>query len=308
MSVSPAQWSQIHYQKLKNMNFAICCVSSTVRHIHSCMELGIVLSGQVKVSAANTTYTAQAGKVLLFNSYEEHVLEPLPQVQILFLQLAPDFGKVYFAKVSRLEFDAHPLDEEIAQQIKAPILAAAETFFREPEAFGMECASLVTRVMTILLRNVPYRTSSDAEHMGKKKRVGRQQRIAAYVEEHIREKLTLSQLAKSEGITTAYMSHIFAELFETSFQDYLSHLRLQSAVPLLKKSNIYMVDICMECGFSDTRYLNAVCQKEYGCTATELRKKMQDINWQDPHEEFPKEELTYDDAASLQILQDFLNR
>ena len=308
MSVSTAQWTQVHYQKLKNMNFAIYDTGSTVRHIHSCMELGVVLSGQVKVSVSDTIYTAQAGKVLLFNSYEEHILEPLPQVQILFLQLAPDFGKVYFAKVSRLEFDAHPLDEEIAQQIKPLILAAAETFFQEPEAFGMECASLVTRAMTILLRNVPYRTSSDAEHMGKKKRVGRQQRIAAFVEEHIREKLTLAQLAKSEGITTAYMSRIFAELFETSFQDYLSHLRLQSAIPLLKKSDVYMVDICMECGFSDTRYLNAVCQKEYGCTAAELRRKMQDPNWQDPHDKPLVEDAIYDDAVSLQILQDFLNQ
>ncbi len=308
MSASPARWTQIHYQKLKNMNFAIYSLDSTTCHVHSCMELGIVLSGQVKVSVANKTYTAQAGKVLLFNSYEEHILEPLSQVQILFLQLAPDFGKVYFAKVSRLEFDAHPLDDEIARQIKTPILAAAETFFREPEAFGMECASLVTRAMTILLRNVPHCTISDTEHVGKKKRVGRQTRIAAYVEEHIREKLTLTQLAKSEGITTAYMSRIFAELFDTSFQEYLSRLRLQKAIPLLKKSNIYMVDICMECGFSDTRYLNAVCQKEYGCSAAQLRRMMQDPDWQDPHDKVPTEELIYDDADSLQILQDFLNR
>ena len=306
MSTTPAQWIQIHYQKLKNMNFAIFRLTGATHHVHSCMELGLVLRGSVQVTVGEASYCAQTGDLVVINAYEEHILEPAPETDILLLQLAPVFGKAYFAQVSRLEFD-NRLDPQIAEQIKEPLLAAAESFFSEPAAYGMECVGLVAQAMTVLLRNVPYRTNNDAEHMGKKKRVGRQQRIAAFVEEHIREKLTLSQLAKSEGITTAYMSRIFAELFDVPFQDYLSRLRLQKAMPLLKKSDIYMVDICMECGFSDTRYLNAVCQKEYGCSAAQLRQQMQDPNWQDPHEEPQVEEMVYDDATSLQILREFMN-
>jgi len=141
--------------------------------------------------------------------------------------------------------------------------------------------------------------------MIKKKKIGRQQRIASFVEQHYREKLTLSQLAQSESITTAYMSRIFAELFHTSFQEYLSRLRLQKAIPMLKNTSIYLVDICMECGFSDTRYLNAICQKEYGCTATQLREQMQDPDWVDPKQVPHLREEQYDNATSLQLLQEF---
>ena len=74
---------------------------------------------------------------------------------------------------------------------------------------------------------------------------------------------------------------------------------------MLKKSDVYLVDICMECGFSDTRYLNAVCQKEYGCSATQLREKMQDPGWKDPFEVLPEYEELLDDPAALAALDNF---
>jgi len=61
----------------------------------------------------------------------------------------------------------------------------------------------------------------------------------------------------------------------------------------------------MECGFSDTRYLNAICQKEYGCTATQLREQMQDPDWVDPKQVPHLREEQYDNATSLQLLQEF---
>ena len=141
--------------------------------------------------------------------------------------------------------------------------------------------------------------------MAKKKKISRKQRIAGFVEQHYRDKLTLTQLAQAEGITTAYMSRIFGELFCTTFQEYVSRLRLQKALPMLKKTDFYLVDICMECGFSDTRYLNAICQKEYGCTASQLREKMQDPAWQNPFEILPENEIFLDDKDAICALQEY---
>ena len=307
MSTSPAQWVQINYQKLKNIHISLCHITRGEKHVHSCLELGIVISGSAKVTAGKCSYVAAPGDLVLFNAYEEHKLEPQPHLQMLYMQFAPGFGKAYFAQVSSLEFENDPslLDPQAGDKIRNAILATADSFYREPAAYGMECAGHAAQILTTLLRFVPYQVNSDTEHMGKKKRVGRQRRIAAFVEDRYREKLTLTQLAESEGITTAYMSRIFAELFGMPFQDYVSRLRLKKAIPLFKKETVYLVDICMECGFSDTRYLNAVCQKEYGCTAAQLRQKMLDPTWQDPHEQnLPADEI-YDDETSLQLLKHF---
>lgn len=308
MSSTAAQWVQIQYKKLKNINFSLCNVSQDGWHVHSCVELGVVLSGQVQVTAGKDTYVATAGSLMLFNAYEVHNLVPMPQAEILYLQVAPGFGKEYFSQVASLEFDTNMAawDPQLRQRLVSLILDGARAFFGQPPAFGAECIGHVAQIMTLVLRGVPYRIHDDMDLMGKKKRIGRQQRIAAYVEQHYKQKLTLTQLAQSEGITTAYMSRIFAELFGTSFQDYLSLLRLRRAMPQLKNPAIYLVDICMECGFSDTRYLNAVCQKEYGCSATQLRKRMQQPDWQDPHDRPVAQEEIYDDAKSLRIVESFM--
>lgn len=309
MTQTNADLVQVRYQKMKNINFCTTRITHSSFHAHSCLEIGVVLSGCVQVDCNDRTYEARTGSLLLFNAYEVHCMTPQPEAVVLLLQLAPSFGREYFARVASVEFEC-PLvtvSAETKQQILDTILAAAKVFYSEPEVFGMECAGLVAQVVTAVLRNVPYKVSTDSEYMSKKKRIGRKQRLASFVEQHYREKLTLTHLAQSEGITTAYMSRIFGELFRTSFQEYLSTLRLQKALPMLKKPSIYLVDICMECGFSDTRYLNAICQKVYGCSATELREQMQDPNWQDPNEPPQEKDEQFDDATSLQLLQAFAN-
>lgn len=308
MTASTAELVQVRYQKLKNVNFEVVPIVTKHHHVHSCPEFCVVLEGQLTYTASGATYRAGPGSLLLCNAYEVHCLEPEPAATVLFLHLAPGFGKDYFARMVNVEFDCDPtrIADPAHKEILRPILAAALAYFSEPEAFGMECAGWVSHAVTALLRNIPYRLSTDAEFLAKKKKIGRKQRIASFVEQHYREKLSLTRLALEEGITTAYMSRIFGELFLDSFQEYLSKLRLQKALPLLKQTSIYLVDICMECGFSDTRYLNAICQKEYGCSAMELREKLQNPDWRDPHQEPMVEEVTLDDTESLRILRAYI--
>ena len=305
MTASSAELVQVRYQKLKNIHFSVSRLVHEQVHVHSSVELVLVLEGAIRATTGTHTYHCTTGDLLLFNSYETHRLTPQPEAKVLCLHLAPSFGKAYFARVVSIEFDYAPgcLSGELKDSLVSTILEAALVYYREPEIFGMECASLVSTAVTAILRNVPYKLNTDAEQMVKKKKISRKQRIASFVEQHYREKLTLSQLAQAEGITTAYMSRIFGELFTSSFQEYVSKLRLQKALPMLKKSSIYLVDICMECGFSDTRYLNAVCMKEYGCSAMELREKMQDPQWKDPYEPVPLDQEPLPQEESLRLLE-----
>ena len=307
MTESSAELVQVRYEKLKSINCAVARITKEFVHVHSSVEIGLVLNGALQVTTASRKYRVAAGELLLFNAYEVHHMVPEGEPRVLFLHLAPNFGKAHFVRFVRLEFDYAPkkLPEVVRLTVAEQLIKAAQVFFREPDAYGMECVGYVCMASTALLRSLPYTINSDPEHVAKKKRIGRKQRIASFVEQHFRDKLSLTQLAQAEGITTAYMSRIFGELFSTSFQEYVSHLRLQKALPMLKKSDVYLVDICMECGFSDTRYLNAVCQKEYGCSATQLRERMQDPGWKDPFEVLPEYEELLDDPAALAALDNF---
>lgn len=277
MSLSTAELVHVRYQKLKNIDFSVTCIREGHYHEHSSLEVGIVLRGTVTQQCNDRVRTVTPGGLLLFNAYDSHILSSDQGALVLLLQLAPGFGKEYFAGIANVEFDSSALDQlprQVSETIRNCLLSAAEAFFGEPKVFGMECAGWVTHMVTAMLRHIPYAISTDAEFMAKKKKIGRHQRIASFMEQHYRERLTLTHLAKAENLTTAYVSRIFGELFNMPFQEYLSELRLRKAMPLLLNPNMYLVDVCMECGFSDTRYLNAVCQKKYGCSAVQLRDRL----------------------------------
>ncbi len=309
MTSLSAELVQVPYPKMRNINFTVSRIIQEQVHVHSSVEVGLVLDGSMRIKTENLDYQASRGDIFLFNAYEIHRFVPDTQTTVLFLHLAPSFGKAHFVRFVSLEFNFKPnkLPDSVRAELGDKMIEGATVFLQEPDAYGMECAGLVCGVATMLLRNIPYTMNSDVEHMAKKKKIGRKQRIASYVEQHYREKLTLTQLAQAEGITTAYMSRIFGELFDKPFQEYLSRLRLQKALPLLKKSSVYLVDICMECGFSDTRYLNAVCQKEYGHSAIELREKMQKTDWQDPNDQPNENKEILDTQDALAALQSYIN-
>ena len=311
MTAVASELVQVRHQKLKNINFSVMDIHKGERHEHSSLELGLVLSGTVRLEQGQTTRSVSVGELMLFNAYDSHELYSEQGAQVLFMQLAPSFGTAYFSRIASVNFDTScivRLEKEHYDSICSKLLTAALTFFEEPEAYGLECAAWAAGLITVLLRCIPYQLSTETEVMAKKKKIGRQQRISGFLEQHYPEKLTLEQLAKAEGISNTYMSRIFAELFHKPFQEYLSEFRLTKALPLLMNPSIYLVDICMECGFSDTRYLNAVCRKQYDCTALQLRARL-------IRGEFtPLEEGTaaieaprYSDGESLQILRSYIN-
>ena len=114
----------------------------------------------------------------------------------------------------------------------------------------------------------------DGEHSEKELQKNRMQRLISYIDENYRQKITLSTLAAMEGITTTYLSHFFKKAFGVSFQTYLSTQRLEKALILMRDKSISMVDICMNCGFSDSRYLEAACKSFLGCTISEYRRRL----------------------------------
>lgn len=310
MTAATKELVQIGFGKLKNINIAVVALNNGRWHEHSGLELGLVLRGSVTVSRGDRVETFSTGDLIVINAYDSHIFTATADAKLLMVHLASAFGKDYFNRISGVEFDDSKLKQlpgEIYQDLVSNLLSAAKAYFQQPLAFGLECAGWCTHLVATMLRYLPFSLCSESEVTTKKKNIGRYQRISNYMEQHYRDKLTLSQLAQVEGITTAYMSRIFCELFHVPFQEYLSQLRLRKAMHLLAKPDIYLVDICMECGFSDTRYLNSVCKRSFGCSAVELREML--LRGQLPYgDQDPSsaQYTVYSDAESLELLDTFM--
>ena len=77
-----------------------------------------------------------------------------------------------------------------------------------------------------------------------------------------------------ERITTCHASHFIRKTLGISFQEYLNDIRFDHALRLLSQTDLSLLDICMESGFSGSRYLNQMFVKNFGCNAREYRASL----------------------------------
>ena len=141
---------------------------------------------------------------------------------------------------------------------------------------------------------MPHQTISNAVHQQQKQNYKRIRRISDYIDEHYSEKLLLRDIAEMENLSLTYLSHFFRDHFQMSFQEYLMHLRCERARQLLLLTDHNLLEICLECGFSDIKYLNKGFLEIYKTSPKELRRQS------------PKKESS-PDKSFLQSTQRFLS-
>ncbi|WP_243124629.1 helix-turn-helix transcriptional regulator [Enterocloster clostridioformis] len=112
---------------------------------------------------------------------------------------------------------------------------------------------------------------SDKEKNASQSKASRMRKIIHYIDEHYSEKLLLSDIALKEDLSLTYLSHFFKDYLGIPFQEYLAKIRCEKARQLLLLTDFPLLDICMSCGFSDSKYFNSGFRRQYGCSPKEYR-------------------------------------
>ena len=96
----------------------------------------------------------------------------------------------------------------------------------------------------------------------------------AYIKAHFAEPITLTELAKSIGITPEHLSRVFKRKTGFGFSEYLNMFRLQQAESMLKDDrSLRICDIAFACGFNDSNYFSKRFREIYGFTPSGFRKR-----------------------------------
>lgn len=291
-----SEYELIRYEKIRHMQIFIVCIHFRNAHVHRAWELALVLEGRASIRLKDQSFTAEPGDLFLFNPSQSHEIVSLQEtpVRILIVQTSTHFCGEYFPALGRVEFDRVALTG--AEGVARRMVDTARVFWEGAPYSQLTCVAQLCLLFRDLLEQVPHRTISDAELSSRKKKGDRLARITNYIEEHYYEPLRLSDLAKSEGVTTAYLSHFLRDNLDITFQDYLNITRFEKALQLIGDPGLSLLEICMECGFSDSRYLNKLFVQRFGCSAKEYRARLSRQG--SPEEPGPAQAM----AASEQIL------
>jgi AraC-like DNA-binding protein len=110
----------------------------------------------------------------------------------------------------------------------------------------------------------------DVETQGKKYRALR--RITEYINENFCDSVSLDTIAQETGLSRYYISHLFKELMNTTFVNYLNELRLSRAAMLLTTTDTPIIEIAGMSGFNNISNFNRAFKMYYDTTPSKYRR------------------------------------
>ena len=265
------EYELISHSKLADCTMFIVDMAYRPMHLHKELELCLVLNGSCRVSTDRQRFEAEPGEILLFDAGSSHELcASGTPARLLTLQISNGFCARFYPQIRGIRFGCRGLSACLSQaqlaELRRAMLLALVAYLRDKPESPFACMAQINAIFAILLSGTPYRVLSDTENMTQTRNAERMHRILHDLETHYAEPVRLSEIAKREGLTPTYLSHLFREQLHIPFQDYLARLRLEAAMLLLRQSDTTLTDAAYACGFSDPKYLNRSFQKNLGMT------------------------------------------
>ncbi|MBE9170096.1 helix-turn-helix transcriptional regulator [Pleurocapsales cyanobacterium LEGE 06147] len=95
--------------------------------------------------------------------------------------------------------------------------------------------------------------------------------VTDYINNHLAQSIKLKDLAASLGISQFYFSRLFKKSTGISLQSYVIQQRIELAKQLLKKEDISIADVALECGFNSQSHLGKYFRELMGLTPRAYR-------------------------------------
>jgi two-component system, response regulator YesN len=106
-------------------------------------------------------------------------------------------------------------------------------------------------------------------NLGKNQKI--KERIESFVKANFADELSLSRLGEATGFSPAYLSSIFKDLFQESFVDYVSRIRVEEARSLLGRPELSVGQVAAMAGFTSANTFIKVFKKHEGITPGQYR-------------------------------------
>lgn len=121
------------------------------------------------------------------------------------------------------------------------------------------------RFLISLLRNVEFLSNRTISN-----------HVAAaidWIRENYRNQINLEEMSKDIGVTYSHLTRQFCKEQGMSPVEYLTHIRLEHGMQLLLNTNLPIIKIAEECGFSCANYFTKVYKKALNMTPGDYRKQ-----------------------------------
>ena len=241
------------------------------QHVNRYDELLYVLDGKCTLELENgMTFPAGSGDFLLVPRLIPHrdIFEPLRGLKIMMVVFSWKNAEEFFSKVTNIEL--HRLDFATRSEVRRRLEFMYGQWSRDE--ISRKNANIQLHALLMLM----YQSIIQAEDSTEKEFTGVVhpkliQQAKFFLTENYASEITLEQMAQKLGISPSYLSRLFQKEFGVSFSAYLTTVRLENAVSLLRHTTLQIAEIAYRCGFKDSSYFIKTFRQHYGKTPGNFR-------------------------------------
>ncbi|PWV48839.1 AraC family transcriptional regulator [Chitinophaga sp. S165] len=251
-------------------------------HKHTFFEFVYIVSGSGDQRINQDRYPYKAGNLFLLTPEDAHCFEIDQPTQFLFIRFNDLYirsNKLQLTDQERMEFILKNASHQPGciirntadNSIIGPLM---EAIVREQENNALYNRELIQQYVNTLIlivaRNIAAGLPEKISEQTEEKALD----ILQYIQQHIYqpEKIKAEYISKHLGISESYLGRYFKKHANETMQQYITNYKLKLIENRLLHSNLRIVEIADEFGFTDKSHFNRIFKKYRGMNPSEFRK------------------------------------
>jgi AraC-like DNA-binding protein len=248
-------------------------------HWHTPLEIIMPIDNSYTVCCNNVEYTLQEGEILIINSGVLHKLSAPTwgRRYIILADLSPLYSMHEFESLISILPQAVHITPSNAAKIFEPLQRLIYKIIEEYKSDAIYREKMIySRLISILVLICRNRTTENMVYENKSSIQLKYSKIILsiydYINNHFNENITLDQVADLAGFSKYHFSRIFRQYADTSFYQYLNNRRILQATKLLMGTDMSIMEVSMQCGFSSISSFIRMFKIHKGCTPSEFKE------------------------------------
>ncbi len=256
------------------LSFSVIKFDNIFLHMHSMVQLIIVLEGEFQCNIADKKYIAKENDIFIVNPRTYHSFDALNNTSTILSVLIdqnefaigdidPD---IIAFNLNSMEVINHPKYESIKFLIYSIVRLNSMDNINSIYTNRAISFSLFAQLMNDFSVNLE-------EADIKRTNYNTITKITAYISDHYSENLSLSSISKQFNYSIAYLSRLFKQSLDTNFIDYYDDLRVNNSLNDLLFSNKTIEEIALTHGFENSRSYFRAFTSIYKTYPSQYRKE-----------------------------------
>lgn len=271
----------------------------TALHRHEMIQINYVAKGQLFHQINSSTFPVVKGDVFIIPPYIPHRLikDGEKAFEIIELEFEPaflfgtpadsnmkidDFKSLFnFAYIEPFlvsEGEVKPrLNLTGKAQLNTEKLLAEieEEYTLQGDSYILAIKALLLQLLVLLGRSFGSSMANNEKQLFIRHQDALQESLK-YIENHSTEALTIEQVARVALLSPSYFSYLFKTMTGKTFIEHLTLIRLEKAMELLRNTDEFVLEICLDVGFKNVNHFNRTFKSFTGMTPLQYRKNFHD--------------------------------